>query len=67
VQNTHEPGITSQAAGNMESAGRLSVKHLLVCFRREQHFVKQEAEQSAQNGGVIGYEKEAVGAKPDPL
>ena len=51
----------------MESAGRLSVKHLLVCFRREQHFVKQEAEQSAQNGGVIGYEKEAVGAKPDPL
>ncbi|KAK9907299.1 hypothetical protein WJX75_001001 [Coccomyxa subellipsoidea] len=33
----------------------------------EQHFVKQEAEQSAQNGGVIGYEKEAVGAKPDPL
>ncbi|EIE27218.1 hypothetical protein COCSUDRAFT_64127 [Coccomyxa subellipsoidea C-169] len=33
----------------------------------EQHFVQQEAQQSAQNGGIIGYEKEAVGAKPDPI
>ena len=38
-----------------------------VCSDREQHFVQQEAQQSAQNGGIIGYEKEAVGAKPDPI
>ncbi len=29
--------------------------------------MEQEAAQSADNGGVVGYEKEAVGAKPDPL
>ncbi|BDA48136.1 probable adenylate kinase at N-terminal half [Coccomyxa sp. Obi] len=33
----------------------------------EEHFVEQEAALSADNGGTVGYEKEAVGAKSDPL